>query len=86
MELTGALEGFVDAIADAVAKRLAARVPAGTEPRLLSVKDAAPYIGRTPAALRAMIASGEIPEPVIKRVGNRVFLVKKTLDDWISAQ
>lgn len=84
--MNGALDDLVDAIAEAVVAKMGERKGPAVEPKLLSIKQAAPYLARTEAALRAMIASGELPEAVIKRVGSRVFLVKRTLDDWVNAQ
>jgi excisionase family DNA binding protein len=51
----------LDALADAIAERLLARLNESQEARLLSVNEAARYIGRTPKALRHMIANGVIP-------------------------
>jgi len=70
----------LDAFADAVAARIAARLNAGQQPRLLSVKDAAAYIGRTPKALRHMIADGAVPTV---REGGRIHLDRTDLDRWI---
>ena len=41
----------LDALADAIAKRVLAKLHEGEEPRLLSVKEAAAYIGRTQKSL-----------------------------------
>ena len=51
----------LDALADAIAARVLARLNESQEARLLSVNEAARYIGRTPKALRHMIANGVIP-------------------------
>jgi excisionase family DNA binding protein len=78
---TGSTGNFgLDAFADAVAARIAARLNMGQEPRLLSVTDAAKYIGRTPKALRHMIANGAIPTI---REGGRIHLDRADLDKWI---
>jgi excisionase family DNA binding protein len=80
-EQTGSTGNFgLDAFADAVAARIAARLNMGQEPRLLSVNDAARYIGRTPKALRHMIANGAI---ATIREGGRIHLDRADLDRWI---
>ena len=70
----------LDALADAIAARVAARLHQSEDPRLLTVDEAAVYIGRTPKALRHMIASGAIPAV---REGSRVHLDRADLDQWI---
>ena len=70
----------LDALADAIAARVAARLNQSEEPRLLSVDEAAAYIGRTPKALRHMISTGAIP---VVREGSRVHLDREDLDQWI---
>ncbi len=68
------------AFADALAARIAERLNAGQQPRLLSVKDAAAYVGRTQKALRHLIADGAIPTV---REGGRIHLDRGDLDRWI---
>ena len=70
----------LDALADAIAARVAARLNQIDEPRLLSVDEAAAYIGRTPKALRHMIANGIVPAV---REGSRVHLDRADLDRWV---
>jgi excisionase family DNA binding protein len=70
----------LDALADAIAARVAARLNKSEEPRLMSVNEAAVYIGHTPRALRHMIADGRIPAI---RDGSRVHLDRADLDQWI---
>jgi excisionase family DNA binding protein len=70
----------LDALADAIAARVAARLNKSEEPRLMSVNEAAAYIGRTPKALRHMIASGTVPAI---HEGSRVHLDRADLDQWI---
>jgi len=77
---------FIEAIAEAVAKRLSIIMKPPADQKLIGVKEAAPYMGRTAPSLRGLIASGEIPAKCIKRIGSRVFLVKPELDAWIDAQ
>jgi excisionase family DNA binding protein len=70
----------LDALVDAIAARVAARLNKSEEPRLMSVNEAAAYIGRTPKALRHMIAAGAVPDV---REGSRVHLDRADLDQWI---
>jgi excisionase family DNA binding protein len=70
----------LDALVDAIAERVAARLNQSKDPRLLNVDEAAAYIGRTPKALRHMIASGAI---AVVREGSRLHLDRADLDDWI---
>jgi excisionase family DNA binding protein len=73
----------IDAIADAVARKLVVHgngAPAAHTPRLLSVEQAADYIGRTKASVQHMVASGMLPSV---RADRRVFLDRRDLDAWI---
>jgi excisionase family DNA binding protein len=70
----------LDALADAIASRVVARLNKSEEPRLMSVSEAALYIGRTPKALRHMIAGGTVPTV---REGLRVHLDRADLDQWV---
>jgi excisionase family DNA binding protein len=70
----------LDALADAIAARVLARLNESQEARLLSVNEAARYIGRTPKALRHMIANGSIPAV---REGSRLHVDRGDLDRWI---
>jgi excisionase family DNA binding protein len=70
----------LDALVDAIAARVAARLHKSEEPRLMSVDEAAVYIGRTPKALRHMIAGGTVPAV---REGSRVHLDRADLDQWV---
>jgi excisionase family DNA binding protein len=70
----------LDALADAIAARVAARLNQVDEPSLLNVDEAAGYIGRTPKALRHMIANGIVPAV---REGSRVHLDRADLDRWV---
>ncbi|MGO9012085.1 MAG: helix-turn-helix domain-containing protein [Bryobacteraceae bacterium] len=71
----------LDLLADAIAARVAARLSQFQEPRLLSVREAACYLGRTPKAVRHLIASGAIPAV---REGSRVHLDRADLDRWVA--
>ena len=70
----------LDLLADAIAERILARLHQTEQPRLLTVDEAAAYLGRTPKALRHMIASSAIPAV---REGSRVHLDRADLDRWV---
>jgi excisionase family DNA binding protein len=73
----------LDALADAIAERVFRRLTAALEQnrsRLLDVTGAADYIGRSPSALRHLIARGTIP--CVRRDG-RVQLDRQDLDNWL---
>jgi len=73
----------LDALADAIAERVLLRLIAALEKdksRLLDVSAAAEYIGRSPSALRHLIAKGAIP--CVRRDG-RVQLDRQDLDNWL---
>ena len=70
----------LDALADAIAERVLARLNQSQEPRLLTVDEAAKYVGRTPKALRHLIANGAVPAV---RERGRLHLDRGDLDRWI---
>jgi excisionase family DNA binding protein len=73
----------LDSLADAIAERVYQRLSAALERhkgRLLDVSTAAEYIGRSPSALRHLIAKGAIP--CVRRDG-RVQLDRQDLDNWL---
>ncbi len=73
----------LDALADAIAERVYQRFTAAMardKGRLLDVAAAAEYIGRTPSALRHLIAKRTIP--CVRRDG-RVQLDRQDLDNWL---
>jgi excisionase family DNA binding protein len=79
------LESLLDALAERVAEKLKPCMPGGTprgipEPRLLTVEQAASYLGRTKASVQHMISAGRLP---IVRADRRVFLDVRDLDAWI---
>ena len=78
--LVGTGNAGLDLLADAIAARVAARLNLSQESRLLTVDDAAKYIGRTAKALRHMIAQGTVPAV---REGGRVHLDRTDLDHWV---
>jgi excisionase family DNA binding protein len=73
------LNALADAIAERVYQRLTAAL-ARDKGRLLGVPAAAEYIGRTPSALRHLIAKGTIPSV---RRDRRVQLDRQDLDNWL---
>jgi excisionase family DNA binding protein len=77
-------ESILDALADRIATRLeSAQVsdtPGAVAPRLLTVEQAASYIGRTKASVQHMVADGALP---CVRSDRRVFLDRQDLDRWI---
>jgi excisionase family DNA binding protein len=78
-------EQFVTALAAQIAARINPQLQRrnGHAPsRLLTVKDAAEYIGRTEQALQHLIHRREI---VVVRKGRRVHLDRNDLDRWIEA-
>ena len=78
-------ERFVTALATEIAARINPQIQRrnGTAAsRLLSVKDAAAYIGRTEQALQHLIHKREI---VVVRKGRRVHLDRADLDRWIES-
>jgi len=82
--------GFdIDALLTELARRVAAEVSlelgqtSGRDvtTRLLSVEQAATYLGRSKNAVEHMVACGKIPRVKSDR---RVFLDVRDLDDWIA--
>lgn len=71
---------MVDAIADAVLARLRPALDIRVKPRLLSIDQAAQYLGRTPKAVRCLIDKGEFPSV---RPDGRIMLDVHDLDAWI---
>ena len=53
---------------------------------LLSVPAAAKRLSICKDKLYAMIASGELPAKVVRRIGRRTLIVAGELDRWLSAQ
>ena len=76
------LEELIDALAERVAVKVAERAESGTKvkPRLLTVEQAATYLGRTKEAVQHMIFENKLPTV---RTDRRVFVDIKDLDGWI---
>jgi excisionase family DNA binding protein len=75
---------LIEALAERVAQRVCAHLAQGAapnvRPRLLTVEQAALYLGRTKEAIEHMIASGKIPTV---RFDRRVFVDVPDLDSLI---
>jgi excisionase family DNA binding protein len=78
------IEGLLDDLADRVADRLAERFSASgaraVSPRLLTVEQAAGYLGRSKASVQHMVSERVLPTV---RSDRRVFLDIQDLDRWI---
>ena len=72
-----------DRLLEILAEKLATRLsqePGRLYPRLLTIDQAAIYVGRTREALQHLASSGKIPTV---RAARRVFLDRLDLDKWI---
>jgi excisionase family DNA binding protein len=72
-----------DRLLEILAEKLATRLsqePGRLYPRLLTIDQAAIYVGRTREALQHLASSGKIPTV---RADRRVFLDRLDLDKWI---
>lgn len=58
----------------------------GMESRLLTVEQAATYMGNTPNGIRSMIKKGTIPQSCIVKLGRSIRLDKVRLDRLIDAR
>jgi excisionase family DNA binding protein len=81
----------LDALADAIADRIWARLQDKLDERgspvyLIGIPEAAQRIGIKKTKMHQMIASGEIPGKLTRRIGRRVLIVSSELDRWIAAQ
>ena len=79
------LDVLIDALAERVAEKLRGDIGNGAsttavKPRLLTVEQAATYLGRTKEAVQHMVASGKLPTV---RSDRRVFVDVVDLDRWI---
>ena len=52
------------------------------EKRMLSIPEAAEYIGRSPGTLRNEISQGALPFQFVK-MGRRVLIDRRDLDKWL---
>jgi excisionase family DNA binding protein len=76
---TLSLESLIEIIAEKLADKLA-RDPNRLCPRLLTIEQAAAYLGRSREAIQHLASSGKIPTV---RSDRRVFLDRLDLDKWI---
>jgi excisionase family DNA binding protein len=81
------LDEIVDRLAALIAVRVQSSIGASTgrgriAARLLAVKEAADYIGRTEQAVQHLIHKREL---IVVRRGRRVHLDRADLDQWIDA-
>jgi excisionase family DNA binding protein len=79
------LEFFIHAIAQQVAAEVKAELEQfeqapHVQPVLLTVRDAAVYLGRSEQSIQHLIFERELP---VVRVGRRVHLDRRDLDTWI---
>jgi excisionase family DNA binding protein len=70
----------LDLLADAIAGRVMARMLADKPEPLLTVEEAAKYLGRSARAVRHLIATGSLP---VVREGRSIRLDRRELDRWI---
>lgn len=80
----------IDPLADAIAERVWARIEQRLAEKesvqLLSIPAAAKRLDISKTKLHSMIASGEFPAKLIRRIGRRTLVIVGELDRWISAQ
>ena len=72
-----------DRLLEVLAEKLAAKLsqePSRLYPRLMTVDQAAVYLGRTREAVQHLVSSGKVPTV---RADRRVFLDRNDLDRWI---
>jgi excisionase family DNA binding protein len=79
------MESLLDALAERVAEKLKPSTPGTVSqhpaaPRLLTVDQAALYLGRTKTSVQHMVSAGKLP---IVRADRRVFFDVRDLDAWI---
>ena len=81
------IDGLLDSLAEKVVGRLRAELDrtettATVRPRLLTVYQAATYLGRTKTSIQHLISERAIP---VVRHDRRVFLDVRDLDNWIES-
>lgn len=75
------LDALLETLADRVAQRLRTTATKTGETRLLTVAQAAEYLGRSKPAVHRLIASKRLP---VVRADRRLFLDRQDLDAFIS--
>jgi excisionase family DNA binding protein len=78
------LEPLIEELAEKVVAKLSKEHPTSpcsdVQPRLLTVEQAATYIGRTPTAVQHLVSDGQLSTV---RSDRRVFIDVRDLDRWI---
>lgn len=74
------IDRLLEILAEKLARRLSQDSPR-LQPRLLTIEQAAIYLGRTPEATQHLASSGKIPTV---RSDRRVFVDRHDLDEWIN--
>jgi excisionase family DNA binding protein len=78
------LDSLLDSLSEFLANKVAAKLDGAggsRQARLLTVEQAATYLGRTKQAVQHMVASGKLPTV---RSDRRVFVDVEDLDRWIA--
>ena len=70
---------LLDMLAEKLATKLS-QEPSRLYPRLMTIDQAAVYLGRTREAVQHLVSSGKVPTV---RADRRVFLDRNDLDRWI---
>jgi len=73
---------LAQAISGQILKQLSANSAPAVQPVLLTVSEAAAYLGRSQQAVQHLVFERALPTV---RVGRRIHLHKKDLDAWIEA-
>jgi excisionase family DNA binding protein len=78
------IDAMIETLAAAVASKIrseaGSRADGRIQPRLLTVDQAAEYLGRSKVAVQHMVAARRLP---VVRDGRRIFLDVRELDRWI---
>jgi excisionase family DNA binding protein len=80
IDLVTALARSVAAEVATILKQELAKSSPAVEPILLTVKTAAVYLGRSEQSIQHLIFQKELP---VVRIGRRVHLDRRDLDEWI---
>jgi excisionase family DNA binding protein len=80
IDLRSLLDLLSESLADKVIAKLDGHPTAARNTRLLTLEQAASYLGRTKEALQHMVACGKLPTV---RADRRVFIDVDDLDRWI---
>ena len=80
LDIDGLLDKLAERVADRIGERLGGNGSGAVRPRLLTVEQAAHYLGRSKASVQHLVADGGLP---VVRSDRRVFLDIRDLDRWI---